>query len=190
MSAAPEADPDAADVLAAAQGDGAAFAGVFERLGPAAWSFARRLTGDATAAEDAVQDAFLRLFDVARRGLFDPRRGAARAFLLRLVRNATVDARRRTSRERAPLDEVERPGPDFSDAARLGVDAAAGLALLPEPWRAALLLRIDQGLAYDDIAVALDATNSQVKTWIFRARAALAARLDHPALTSGGRHDV
>jgi RNA polymerase sigma-70 factor, ECF subfamily len=173
----PDETTDLAPILAAAKGDGRAFALVFERLGGAAWSFARRRCRDAASAEDAVHAAFLRLFELARKGAYDPKRGSPRALLLRLVRNATVDARRRRKKEIEPPETFDPPEPDGGAAADLGADAAKVLASLPEPWRDALFLRIDQGLPYVEIAAALEATPAQVKTWIFRARAALAARL-------------
>jgi RNA polymerase sigma-70 factor (ECF subfamily) len=187
---APADDPDNAAVLAAARGDQAAFGALFRRLGPGAWTFAKRMSRDAASAEDAVHEAFLRLFEAARRGVFDPARGTARALLIRMVRNACVDSLRRRSREDASLEGVDRARPDGASAVGLSVDASQLLATLPETWRSALFLRIDQGLSYDEIAVALGATLGQVKTWIFRARTALAERLAHPALAEGGRSDL
>lgn len=183
-------DADSAAVLAAAKGDVGAFALLFERLGPGAWCFARRLVRDASTAEDAVQDGFLRLLEAAKRGVFDPVRGTARALLFRMIRNACVDGRRRRFREEAPLESVTFERADRTPATGLGMDAARTIATLPESWRSALFLRIDQGLSYDEIASALDASLPQVKTWIHRARTALAEKLFHPALAEGGRHEV
>lgn len=51
------------------------------------------------------------------------------------------------------------------------------LAALPENQRNAILLRQQQGLAYDEIAKALDTSTSSVKTWIHRARTQLRQEL-------------
>ena len=44
------------------------------------------------------------------------------------------------------------------------------LAALPENQRNAILMLQQQGLSYDEIAQALDASVSAIKTWIHRAR--------------------
>ncbi|HYC78352.1 MAG TPA: RNA polymerase sigma factor [Planctomycetota bacterium] len=184
--AAEGSDADARDAAAAARGDAEAFGALFARLAPAAWGFARRLTADRAAAEDAVHDAFLRLLETARRGRIDVARGTVRGLLLRMVRNASVDAGRVRRRE------TGAPGPEdggaFADPADLRADVAAALAALPPNHRAALLLRVDQGLPYEEIGVVLDVGVAQVRNWIHRARAALAERLAHPALAHGDRH--
>ena len=47
------------------------------------------------------------------------------------------------------------------------------LTTLPENQRNAILLLQQQGLSYDEIAQALDASVSAIKTWIHRARTQL-----------------
>ena len=58
------------------------------------------------------------------------------------------------------------------------------------PRRREVLHLVARGLTNDEIASALDASLPQVKTWIHRARTALAEKLFHPALAEGGRHEV
>ena len=55
---------------------------------PALYRFALRMLGDAAEAEDAVQDAFLRL---TRRGMRREEFASARAFVFRVVRNVCID---------------------------------------------------------------------------------------------------
>ena len=59
------------------------------------------------------------------------------------------------------------------------------LATLPENQRNAILLLQQQGLSYDEIAQALDASVSAIKTWIHRARAHLRHELKDFAYEAG-----
>ncbi len=180
-------DEDA--LRAVASGDSQAFAVVFDRLAAPAFRYARRLLGDPAGAEDAVQDSFVRLFAAARNGGFDPRRGTARGLLYRMVRNGCVDRMRQRARESGRGEAVPlAPSPE--DAADLREAIETHLAAIPELQRSALLLRAEAGLSYGEIAEALGASLPQVKTWIFRARRALAERLEEPVLERGGPRGV
>jgi RNA polymerase sigma-70 factor, ECF subfamily len=79
-----------------------------------------RVLGDAARAEDAVQDAFMSVWN--RASSFDPARGSLRAWLLTSVRNRAIDyLRGRGSRER-----LER---------ELEPDVAYAAAPASDPWR-------------------------------------------------------
>ncbi len=176
-------DEDA--LRAVASGDVQAFGVVFDRLAVPAFRYARRLLGDPAGAEDAVQDSFVRLFAAARNGGFDPRRGTARGLLYRMVRNGCVDRMRERAREPGGGEAIPL-APSSEDAADLREAIETHLAAIPELQRSALLLRAEAGLSYGEIADALRASLPQVKTWIFRARRALAERLEEPVLGKGG----
>jgi len=71
-----------------------------------------------------------------------------------------------------------RPGPEKlagdQDQLRLVMEALAGL---PEVDRAAVLMRADEGLAYEEIAVALGISVASAKVKVHRARLKLAELL-------------
>src|SRR5260370_19652619 len=76
-----------------------ALAEAFRRHAGAVYALARRVLGDATSAEEVVQEVFLRLWNTPDR--FDPDRGSLRAFLLAQAHGRSVDlVRADTSRRR------------------------------------------------------------------------------------------
>lgn len=72
---------------------------------------------------------------------------------------------------RKPLSNCTAVQPEANDRSREIEEAFhRALADLPENQRNAILMLQQQGLSYEEIASALDASVSAVKTWIHRAR--------------------
>lgn len=87
----PAADPNALDVTA--------LVAAYDAHRGAAHRLAYRILGDASAAEDAVQDAFLKLW--IGNAQFDPSRGSMRGLVLTIARHTSIDViRKRTRRQR------------------------------------------------------------------------------------------
>lgn len=140
----------------AAGGDTAAFGVLVRTYQSRLVRFAARLLGDTDAAQDAAQEAFLRLWRL--RAAYRPR-GCLQAYLLRITRSVCLDyARVRPAWE--PLEE--RTGGATPDPAELA--QASGLAeavrqavqSLPEPQRVVFILSQYEGLSYAEIAEVLD----------------------------------
>lgn len=184
-----QADTDAASTCAPderpdlAAGDPRRLEALVARHWAAAYHLALPLTGDPAAAEDAAQDAFVRVLEQASR--FDPRR-AFRPWLLRIVRNVALDQRR--ARERRARHEARAP-----EAARpLGVDPAlaeerarvrALVAALPHDLRDALCVRYVGGLSLAEAADALECPEGTVSSRVRRGLEALRQALG-PAAAS------
>jgi RNA polymerase sigma factor (sigma-70 family) len=143
--------------------------------------YAARFTGDADAAEDVVQEAFLRLWE---RPPADG--GAIRAWLFRAATTIAIDAHR-TRRRRQDLAEA---GADRLPMAEQGLDPAraaeqsdlrrrvrAALEHLEPRDRAVLLMR-EEGFAHREIADAVGTTTKSVGTMIARALEKLARHLE------------
>jgi RNA polymerase sigma-70 factor (ECF subfamily) len=182
-------DPDAALMLAFQGGDEAAFRALFEKYGRAMVAFCHRFVHDAARAEELAQDVFLKLHCSA-----DRYRPTARfkTFLYRIaanhcmneVRRGEYGARRRrgADREREPTDPDTLPGgsatpEQAAEGAALSRAVEALLDALPDKQRAAFVLCRFEGLSYEEIALALDATVSAVKSLVHRATVAAAEAL-------------
>jgi RNA polymerase sigma-70 factor, ECF subfamily len=136
-------------------------------------------------AEDAVQDAFLRVWRF-RDAI--PSGEGRRAWLYRVVVNACLSRLRgdRVWRERSDdqvLDRVPAPTDPQHDAedAELGRCMVAALERLPEHLRVPVVLRYYSGLAEREIAVAIQRRPGTVKSRLSEARRRLA---DDPALVA------
>jgi RNA polymerase sigma-70 factor (ECF subfamily) len=191
-----EIDLDAALMLKAQGGDVEAFAELFRRYSRPMINFAYRYVGDRGRAEELAQDVFLKLY--RSMGTYSPT-SKFRTFLYRVASNHCLNELRRGEYKTRPVsgdepepDPVDRdtPMPDDMAAARQTEKAiAAAIADLPERERLALVLCRFQGLPYKDIAMAMDTTESAVKSLIHRATVALTEALQapEPARAAGGR---
>ncbi|HET6202739.1 MAG TPA: sigma-70 family RNA polymerase sigma factor [Planctomycetota bacterium] len=154
-------------------GDASAFDALVDRYARGALRFAAHFLGEAHEAEDVAQECFLKLFTVARNGVYDPQRGRFAPFFFRMLRNLSLD-RLRARRPSGPLSQDPAgEEPDGATLAERGETCARVREIverLPANERAAIALREFEGLSYREIAEALGASLESVKTWIFRAR--------------------
>jgi RNA polymerase sigma-70 factor (ECF subfamily) len=165
-------DIDSRCMRAIAQGDRNAFADLVERWQTRLINFFYRSTSNSADAEDLAQETFIELYRVAPR--YQPQ-GTFNAFLFTLARRRLIDNYRKKSRRPLdyidPTDFVMQQQADASNPSREIEEAFhRALAALPENQRTAILMVQQQGLSYEEIAQALDASLSAVKTWIHRAR--------------------
>jgi RNA polymerase sigma-70 factor (ECF subfamily) len=174
-SAAPARSADAANTLAQFQRD------IVPQL-DAAYNFARFLSRDADAAQDIVQEAFLRAY----RGFDGYQGGDSRAWIFAIVRNCYHDwlqARRRKAahevdvhhddEEENPIDNIasEEDGPETALLRRAQAGAVRRvLNMLPRSLREILVLRELEGLSYRQIAEIAGLPIGTVMSRLARAR--------------------
>lgn len=164
-------------------GDRHAFGVIVERYERRVWAVCLRMCENPDDARDAAQDTFVTALRAI--GSF---RGDAQlsTWLHRVAVNASLDVRRKQSRQKAkPVEDLPEvvstdPGPD---EATIGADRAAAvhaaLARLSEEHRTVVVLHDLQGLQYPEVADALDVPVGTVKSRLHRARVELARLLGH-----------
>ena len=149
-----------------------------------AYNFARYLSRDATAAEDIVQEAFLRAF----RAFPTWRGGPPKAWLFAIVRNCfltwaagqgvagrvVVDEGALSAAQSQALSAVADPDQETPEAALARRQDAETLRAvienLPEPFRETLVLRELEELSYREIAALTAAPIGTVMSRLARAR--------------------
>jgi RNA polymerase sigma-70 factor (ECF subfamily) len=158
------------------------FATLYESHSKDVFRFALFLSGDPALAEDIVSETFIRAWGARERMDL----ASVKAYLFAIARNLYLHDRRRLSRRgagrEAALDESlssAEPSPERRALARTELASVlAGLQTLPEIDRAALVMRFEDQLPYEEIARALGLSLSAVKVKIHRARLRLAEARD------------
>jgi RNA polymerase sigma-70 factor (ECF subfamily) len=150
-------------------GDLGALDRLYEQYGAMAFSIAYRITGDRSAAEDVVQDAFLGAWRNA--GRYADARGSVRTWLLSIVHHRAIDAiRRRRPTVELPDPETILPDaltlPDAWGDVELRLDRAAvqaALTQISDVQREAIELAYFGGLTQTEIAERTGAPLGTVK---------------------------
>jgi RNA polymerase sigma-70 factor (ECF subfamily) len=172
-------------MLAFRAGDASAFDELFRRWSAPLLRFLERMLRDAGAAEELVQEVFLRVHRARDRYAPEARFST---WLYRIATNLALNELRRP-RRREPhrsTDDDDAPALAVADASapeavvdarRMGARVERELARLPEKQRAALCLTAVEGFSYAEVAEALEVSEQAVKALVHRARSALAERL-------------
>lgn len=135
--------------------------------------FALFLSGDAALADDIVSETFVRAWHARSRLDLT----TVKAYLFAIARNLYLQQRRRANRLNPLDDRLADPGPGPHEQMRAQQDLDAVLAALqelPEIDRAAVLMRADDAMPYEEIAKALGISVSSAKVKVHRARLKLA----------------
>jgi RNA polymerase sigma-70 factor (ECF subfamily) len=169
------------ELLSRAQaGDAEAFRVIFDREAPGVRRFLGDLLRDDAAADEAAQETFVRAH--ARLSTLS-RSQKLQGWLIGIARMVFFESLRRKRRDGPAIDDapvqIDRaPSPE---AALLGREADqvldGALEELSAERRAALMMRLDHGLGYGEIAEAMGWPLQKVKNEIHRARLQLRARL-------------
>jgi RNA polymerase sigma-70 factor (ECF subfamily) len=177
-------DEDALLMLAFCAGDPTAFDALFRRWAAPLLRFLERMLRDAAAAEELVQEVFLRVHGARER--YQPQARFS-TWLYRIATNLALNELRRPRRREAhasfdepggPVVVADAPVPEAAlDARRLSARVEQELGRLPERQRAALCLSAVEGFSYAEVAATLEISEAAVKALVHRARTALVAQL-------------
>lgn len=177
-------------IVAAQDGDRTAFARLVERYWDRLYRWLYHLTRDRHRAEDLVQETFLK----ALAALDSFRAGSNfRAWLFRIGHNNFVNLKRAERRTGAALPEdasAAAAGPADVASDREAVRAVAeAVGRLPPDFRAALMLRAEEGLSFREVAAVLNITEETARWRVFKARQKLMKVLA-PELLPPGIHEA
>ena len=164
--------PDGRLVSLVRDGYESAFEEIFRRYGAPLRSYAASIV-TAQRADDVTQEAFTKAF-IALRGT--DKEIQLRPWLYRIVRNTALTSIRDEPKPAFELDEAQAPDMSPEELAEQREEITrlmTGLRELPEPQRAAIVMRELEGLSHEQIAASLGLSGGAVRQSIYRARRAL-----------------
>jgi RNA polymerase sigma-70 factor (ECF subfamily) len=161
------------------RGDASAFEEIFRKYHTYVYNVCLGMLGNGDDAADVTQETFLRIHRSLGRFRGD---ASFTTWLYRVAVNLCISELRRRARSRLQyLDDLALPEEDGEHDPHPSPHEAAEaqenrrtvqqiLRALPPDYRAIMVLRHFQQLAYEEIAEVLELSLSQVKTRLFRAR--------------------
>lgn len=167
-----------------AAGHPEAIAKCLDRYGGLVWSLARRNCPDEQTAEDAVQDIFVRIWQVADR--FDANLSSESTFIAMIARRRLIDLYRKRRPESSvsidseTLDRQQDGERDAASRAEINDDARQAesfLSELPVQQQHVIRMSVYDGLSHSRIAEVTGLALGTVKTHIRRGIGELQRRL-------------
>lgn len=158
------------------------FDNLYESLYPVLFRIAYRITGSTTKAEDLCHEAFIKYL---QREEPLPDLEQTKYWLIRVLRNLSLNYEKKRSREKRAYARVLKIVPQFAEPSeteffleetRSVVQEA--LNRLPSPLRMVLVLKEYSNLSYREIGKILGISEGNVKVRAYRARERLAQLLD------------
>jgi RNA polymerase sigma factor (sigma-70 family) len=149
----------------------AEFEALYRESVNAIFAFVAGMLRDRSAAEEVTAIAFERGFRA--RATFDPKRGAPRAWMFGIARNAALDELRRRGRiaelPPEPEDRTNPGPPELAEASARRDVVLRALTTLDPRDRELVALRFDGGLSHAEIGEVLDVTPTNASTMLHRA---------------------
>ena len=167
-------------VAQALAGSQSAFEQIVRRYQRPIISLISRMTGDRALAEDLAQETFVKAFRSL--AAFDTTRRLS-SWLFRIAHNTAIDAMRRARPPQVPFETVSTAGdapdepPDPVERQELGHALEAALDALRPDQRAAIVLRYENGLSFDEIGTILGVPEVTARSHVHRARKEMARLL-------------
>lgn len=171
-----------ATVLAAQRGDEAAFASLYDAHAGRVFALSLRLSGDRDAAEELVQDVFVKVWEKlgSYRG-----ESAFPTWLHRVALNTILESGRKGGRRRLRVQiaadfanvTVEHDAAASSIDLHQQIDLETAVATLPAGARAVWVLHDVEGYGHAEVGTLLGIAEGTSKAHLFRARRLLRQRL-------------
>jgi RNA polymerase sigma-70 factor (ECF subfamily) len=158
------------------------FRSLYETTFPILFRVAYRIAGTEEAAEDLCQEAFFRLHE---KQMVFPSPDDAKYWLIRVVKNASLNYAKRKERERRAYQRAFREdarkiesGEDELMKEEASREVQAALEKLPQNLRMVLVLKEYGELNYKEIGKTLGISEGNVKVRVFRARERLSQLME------------
>ena len=167
---------EAADHAVPLEMDEESFRGFYDRTARTLRAYLARVTGDATLADDLLQETYYRF--LRARGSYEGESHRRNA-LFRIATNLIHDSRRRARSSPVLVGTEHEPADRHNEAAATerAADLRRAMNLLKPRERALLWLAYAQGSSHKEIAESLGLRSASVKLLLFRARRRLAGLL-------------
>jgi RNA polymerase sigma-70 factor (ECF subfamily) len=183
-----DATSDAPIMRAFSRGESEAAEELYDRYAPRIYGLGMVMLGSDAAAQDLVQDTFVKLWRSAER--YDPQRGKLDTWVLLVARSLAIDGIRRrvldarTAEASAPLREMSaESGPEeIAETKDMAGRARAAMSGLSDGQRAALELAYFGGKTSAEVAelegIPLGTAKTRIRTALLRLREALEEHRD------------
>ena len=168
----------------------------FQRLYDSAFNIllrvAYRITNSWEAAEDLCQESFFRLYE---KNMVFPNQDEAKYWLIRVVKNASLNYAKRKERERKAYQKAfredhrqEETGEGLLVKKEASEEVKSALEKLPDNLRMVLVLKEYADMNYKEIGKTLGISEGNVKVRVFRARERLAEIMQVNNDLQGGKN--
>ncbi len=154
---------------------------MYETLYPVIFQVSYRITSNAALAEDLCQEAFIKLFE---RDHPLPDLDQTKYWLIRVVRNISLNHEKRKTRERKALERLKKIVPRYGESGETELireetktSVQQALGKIPYHLRMPIVLKEYGGLNYKEIGAILGISEGNVKIRVYRARERLASLL-------------
>jgi RNA polymerase sigma-70 factor (ECF subfamily) len=154
-----------------AAGDRAAFRHLYEQTSSRLYGICYGILRDRTRAEDALQDAYVRIWERARN--FDTAKGSGMTWLATLTRRVALNEARRKppitlsiDRAETGISELADPGAEPNPIGDRRLMSC--LDQLREDYRQAVVMAYVHGYSHGELAQRLDRPIGTIKSWINR----------------------
>jgi RNA polymerase sigma-70 factor (ECF subfamily) len=146
---------------------------IYEQTARPLWAYVARISGDASAADDILQEAYLKFLNASRRPE-DP--DCARRYLFKIATNLVYDRFRRIGRRRET--EIGEYESEFKSDLAGDLEMTQVFLKLKPQERMLLWLAYVEGYDHQQIAQIANVNKLSVKVLLFRARRKLAALIE------------
>lgn len=182
-------DEDAQLVRECLRGDAQAMRFLVDRFQPEVFGLSVRLLHHRQDAEDVVQEVFLRVFRSLKR--WDSKR-PLRPWIMGITVNRCrtwLGQRKRRPEPVEYLHEIASGTPN-DDGAELTREIQDALAELRVEYRGVFIMFHEQGMPYEEIALALGKPVGTIKTWLHRTRLELLEHLRRRGMIAEVEHEL